>query len=493
LDTTVDNIGNGADRYNIIVNSITDSSGNSQVWDIEIPRMLFQELDRDESQTVPIMLNMPEMAHAGQYTVTLHVLSEETYEGTKLRDIIQLQIEIIEFHDMRIEVDPMVESRIKTTAPGRIVRFTMNITNFGNVNDQPTLHNYTLYDRDDPYSWQTSPSMGPLLDNWVISYALLEDFDTEYPIERPCSVQILGEDPPEGCYLSARTNAITMPVMEAYSTLQIVVIIQIEPTAKLTNREIGIKVFSDFGSSEAGGDHDETAVWDDSCTLDANKDGLPDNYRPNCDTNEQIIELRLRAPDLKIMAVNVEDYTGEVGEMLSVNVEIVNAGNSHATDVNIILCVNQSPSDIKRNGCDEDNIVYRQIVEAIMPCDNPQSLPEPCDGSEPPQIALLYMVEAGNHDVVVVVDPDNVIVETDESINSNIKKVSQKMGSNLGILDVGIEIVAQYTVPTIILGATIALVGVVAVVMWSRREEAKIRFAEKSSMLSNLDDEDMVF
>jgi len=29
--------------------------------------------------------------------------------------------------------------------------------------------------------------------------------------------------------------------------------------------------------------------------------------------------------------------------------------------------------------------------------------------------------------------------------------------------------------------------------MWSRREEAKIRFAEKSSMLSNLDDEDMVF
>jgi hypothetical protein len=103
------------------------------------------------------------------------------------------------------------------------------------------------------------------------------------------------------------------------------------------------------------------------------------------------------------------------------------------------------------------------------------------------------MVEAGNHDVVVVVDPDNVIVETDESIDSNIKKVSKKMGSNLGVLDVGIEIVAQYTVPTIILGATISLVGVVAVVMWSRREEAKIRYAEKSSMLSNLDDEDMVF
>ena len=48
--------------------------------------------------------------------------------------------------------------------------------------------------------------------------------------------------------------------------------------------------------------------------------------------------------------------------------------------------------------------MYRQIVEAIMPCDNPSTTP-PCFGEEPPQIALLYMVEAGSHDVVVVVDP----------------------------------------------------------------------------------------
>ena len=65
--------------------------------------------------------------------------------------------------------------------------------------------------------------------------------------------------------------------------------------ATLADREIGIKVMSDFGSSESGGDYDETPTWEDSCTLDFNGDGLPDNYPPNCDTNEQIIELRLRA------------------------------------------------------------------------------------------------------------------------------------------------------------------------------------------------------
>jgi len=497
LDTTIENVGNGADRYDIIVNSIQESNGASQVWDLDIPRILFQELDRDESQTIPILISVPEMTHAGQYTVILNVLSEEAYEGTRLRDVIELQVEIVEFHDMRIDLDPLVESRIKTTAPGRIVRFTMNITNFGNVDDQPTIHNHTI---DDSNSWNPIPSMAPLLSNWQVTYALLEDFDTEYPVEVPCSVQILGEDPPpEGCYLAARTNAITMPVMEPYSTLQFVVIIQIDPAASLSNREIGIKVVSAFGSSEADGDHDETAVWDDSCTLDANRDGLPDNYHPNCDTNEQIIELRLRAPDLKIVNVDVGKnpvtldpvYTGEVGEMLSVNVEVVNLGNAHATDVNIILCVDQTQSDIKKNGCDEENIVYRQIVEAIMPCQTMDTAGNCAEDAAP--IALLYRVEAGSHVIVVVVDPDNIIVETDESIESNMEKVPEKMGSNLGILDVGIEVVALYTVPAIVLGATIALVAVVAVVMRGRRDEAKIRFAEKSSMISNLDDDDMVF
>ena len=419
------------------------------------------------------------MTHAGQYTVILNVLSEEAYEGTKLRDIIELQVEIVEFHDMRIEVDPLVESRIKTTAPGRIVRFTMNVTNFGNMPDQPTLHNHTIVIGA---GWDTVPGMNTLSD-WQISFALLEGFNTEYPTEKPCVALMLGDQvPTEGCYLDATTNAVTLPMMEAYSTLQIVVIIAIDPTASLSNREIGIKVLSSFGSAEVGGDYDETAVWDDSCTLDENKDGLPDNYHPNCDTNEQIVELRLRAPDLKILDVNVVTYTGDVGEMLSVNVQVVNVGNAHATNVNIILCVDQSKSDIKKNGCDEGNIVYRQIVQAIMPAND----------EDPPLIAILYMVQAGRHDVVVVVDPDNVIVETDET--NNIQKGSKKMGSNLGILDVGIEGIAQYSVPAIILGATFALIGVVGVVMYGRRIEALTRFAEKSSLIANLDDDDdMVF
>ena len=116
----------------------------------------------------------------------------------------------------------------------------------------------------------------------------------------------------------------------------------------------------------------------------------------------------------------------------------------------------------------------------------------PSNDDDPPQIALLYLVEAGRHDVFVVVDPDNVIVETDET--NNIQKVSKKMGSNLGILDVGVEVIAQYSIPAIILGVTFALIGVVGVVMYGRRMEALTEFAEKSSLVANLDDEeDIIF
>ena len=94
--------------------------------------------------------------------------------------------------------------------------------------------------------------------------------------------------------------------------------------------------------------------------------------------------------------------------------------------------------------------------------------------------------------MIVVVDPDNNIVESDE--DNNIMAVpGGEMGSNWGVLDTGVEIVAIYSVPAIILGATIALMWVAGVVMYGRRMEALARFAEKSSLMANLSDDDQVF
>ena len=45
--------------------------------------------------------------------------------------------------------------------------------------------------------------------------------------------------------------------MPAYSTIQIVAIVNVGSDAALGNRNIGIKTLSDFGSSLDGGDDDE--------------------------------------------------------------------------------------------------------------------------------------------------------------------------------------------------------------------------------------------
>ena len=497
MNTTVSNLGNGQDRYDITIESIVDSQGGAHVWDMDIPRILFEELNRDEAQTVPIFINVPVQTLAGDYTITFNVLSEEPFpctedpcEGTKVQDEIVIRATIIEFHDMHISLDPTVESKIKTTAPSRIVRYTLNVSNFGNVEDQPTIHNHT-YD-DVTNVWSVRPGLGSL-STWEIDYALLEGFGTEFPLEKPCveltveeenqiTQQLSQGEGPDYCYVTA-ANTLTLPMMQPYTTLQLVVIVTVAPDASLTDRNLGIKVLSMHGSSDQGGDFDETEVWTDSCTLDSNSDGFADNLPPDCDTNEQILEMRLRAPDLVLESVVAPVKEAAIGEMLSINVFITNRGNAHATDVNIILCKDQSESDIKRNGCKEENIVYRQIVNAIMPIGQSDT-----DQSDP--ITLLYMVEPGNHDIVVVVDPDNNIVETDE--NNNIERIGN-MKSPLGSLDVGRELVVRYAVPTIIIGATFSLFGVAGYVIWGRRVEALARFSELSSLLPGSDDDDMVF
>ena len=70
--------------------------------------------------------------------------------------------------------------------------------------------------------------------------------------------------------------------------------------------------------------------------------------------------------------------------------------------------------------------------------------------------------------------------------------MSEKMGSNNRFLDPLLQAVATYSVPVIIIGATIALGAVAVIVIWGRRIEAMREYAEKKSMMT-YSDEDMEF
>ena len=473
VTTTVLNTGNGPDRYDMRVASVSDAYGNQLLWDVEIPRAHLTELDRDGEQTLDIIVRVPDQIVAGDYLITIKVFSEESYDGTRERDISVLEIHVNEYHDMRIWLDASVESQIKTTAPGRTVRYLLNVTNNGNVPDIPTLHNHTKSGE----VWNDRPSMGSL-DRWTVRYAMVEDFDTELPREVPCVSLGVGEAAPvEGCAYHA-DGTWSLAEMAAYETVQVMVIIDISHIATLANREIGIKVLSNYGGAPDG-DADETPSWLDSCTIDANNDGILDNVYP-CDTNEQVLRIRLRAPDLEIISAEANQTEGAVGEMIPVVVKIINRGNVHATDIHIVLCEDETKANLRKNICEEENVAYRQVIGALMPPDDSGSGDE-----DAITITLLYLVKAGSHDVVVIVDPGNQIIEANEANN---RREVGELSSENGYFDVVMEVAAEWSVPTMIMLLTLALMAVAGMVMITRRREALARVDAQSSVMATEDD-----
>ena len=88
---------------------ITDSNGSQLLWDIQIPRATLSELERDDAETVDVVINIPGQIVAGDYQVVLKAFSEEYFEGTDERDAILFDITVNQFHDMQIWLDETVE------------------------------------------------------------------------------------------------------------------------------------------------------------------------------------------------------------------------------------------------------------------------------------------------------------------------------------------------------------------------------------------------
>ena len=95
-------------------------------------------------------------------------------------------VEVNEFHDMQIIMDSNVDNAIKTTSPGRNVKFTVNITNNGNVPDTPSLNNHTTQEIGDDDFMSETPGMGALAGSSV-EWRQLVALNTEITQEQPCT------------------------------------------------------------------------------------------------------------------------------------------------------------------------------------------------------------------------------------------------------------------------------------------------------------------
>ncbi len=477
VPTTITNTGNGPDRYDLRLGRVYDSKGIDVLWDVNVPRSILTELSRDTSQTVDITINVPTQVPAGDYTVIIQAFSEEDYPDdsghrTRLRDEIVFQVTVKEFYDMQISMDPSVDNDVKTSAPGKIVQFVVNITNAGNVPDTPSLHNHTSAKDGSTGAiiWNTLPGMGALSD-WKIDWKMINYVGSDLIVETEC-VKLTSADtefPDDVCVHITDTNEWKLPEMMPYTTHTMAATVHIATGAKLETRYIGLKVTSMAGGMDDEGDHDDSPEW----------------IGDLLDTNEKIVTLRLRAPNLVISEVSVSETSNEVDKSIPVRVVLQNTGNVHATNIEIVLCEfseadDEILKDVRKNGCPEDTIVMRQTVGALL-------APDASEEANEIELYLLYPVSAGSHEVLVVVDPSNTIVEVSES--DNIRVISEELSSNSPFLDVAGEVISTWALPFGVLMLTFSLFGVLYLVGKGRRSEVKSRLAEQSSLISVLQED----
>ena len=476
LPITVSNEGNGPDRFDFRLARVTDAFGVDVIWDIDIPRENLQELSPGTYQAFDVLMNVPDRVPAGVYTVVLQAFSEEVYpdasgRDTRIRDTVTLTVTVDEFHDMQISMDPTVDNAVKTSAPGRIVRFTFNVTNNGNVADVPTLNNHTAQRDGDSLLWNELPGMN-VLSSWDVDWFIMRQVSAELVVEEACMVMQSTDSsfPEDACVYLEDLDEWRLPEMAPYETITTVAAVKVGTDAKLDTRSIGLKVVSKFGDMENDGDHDDSPAWDGD----------------NLDTNEFIVTLRLRAPNLEIKEIIMPPSTSaEVDATIPIGIILQNTGNVHATDIEIVLCEYDDVTDditkeIRRNGCDEERVVMRQVVGALL-------APDDTEDAKEIELYLLYPVTAGSKGVYVVVDPMNEIVESDEG--DNVKPIPEPLESNSPVLDLAREVVGKTALPFAVIVLTIALLGVVYLVGKGRRDEVNKRLAEQSSLVSVLSEE----
>ncbi|MEC7989437.1 MAG: hypothetical protein VX151_05820 [Candidatus Thermoplasmatota archaeon] len=476
LPITVSNEGNGPDRFDFRLARVTDAFGVDVIWDIDIPRENLQELSPGTYQAFDVLMNVPDRVPAGVYTVVLQAFSEEVYpdasgRDTRIRDTVILTVTVDEFHDMQISMDPTVDNAVKTSAPGRIVRFTFNVTNNGNVADVPTLNNHTAQRDGDSLLWNELPGMN-VLSSWDVDWFIMRQVSAELVVEEACMVMqsTASSFPEDACVYLEDLDEWRLPEMAPYETITTVAAVKVGTDAKLDTRSIGLKVVSKFGDMENDGDHDDSPAWDGD----------------NLDTNEFIVTLRLRAPNLEIKEIIMPPSTSaEVDATIPIGIILQNTGNVHATDIEIVLCEYDDVTDditkeIRRNGCDEERVVMRQVVGALL-------APDDTEDAKEIELYLLYPVTAGSKGVYVVVDPMNEIVESDEG--DNVKPIPEPLESNSPVLDLAREVVGKTALPFAVIVLTIALLGVVYLVGKGRRDEVNKRLAEQSSLVSVLSEE----
>lgn len=377
LEYVITNTGNGPDRAELLAHPVTPPGPRTDPWLANVVASDVEPIQPGENNTLRVRVTAPLRAHPGDHRLVLELLSEERFEGTRQRAVIATTLRVIEHHDLQWcanddgcevgSIDPTRDNEMHQVAPGAMTTWVLPVINRGNVLDSV---NVTLHFPEANGDFANPPARG-VLGEWTVQWA---DSDRG-PRDNLQTTMIAGD-----------VMAVDLGRLQPWEERELVLRLGTPHDAAHTERRFAVRLHSLHGSAAEGGDVDQDSDWDTP------------------DSNELHLRVQLRAAQLTIALAQLASDAD--GDLLPLRVVIENVGDATATPIVVVAC----PATGQDTSCEPGAVAARHTMQAL-------AAPRP--GADAVRSELILLIPRGlaSSELLVVVDPDNLVSEQVETDN----------------------------------------------------------------------------
>jgi uncharacterized membrane protein len=367
----VRNIGNG-DDFVIVMPNLLEVNWDATFYLDGVERVT-SEIGYNETVEFQMQIRIPRNQLAGAYKTGINVSSIGDREIMEFDTIINQTFNLSVYGVMHSQEtsDKLLTNNIKPepgVSPGSILTYVFEVTNGGNKGDWVRLE-FTSVNEE----WDTWEGVFVGITNTEAYLTDVESWDFGEQLDMSTQTSAVG-------YLNSNTD-VTLHQIEMKLGVDQRVWVKVQLTVPRDVERDTVRFFNIQGKS-------------------LHKDGILKDE--NTDDNDVRLELKLLFPDLDLTSDIRHPKNIDNGEIVTISVEVSNIGDIEAREVLVTFYV-------------DGKEVKTQTIN-LLP-----------DGSSR-LIPFTWQAMGGNHDLKIKVDPENAIVEEDESNNEKSEKVNVESG-----------------------------------------------------------------
>jgi len=355
-------------------------------WTIEWVSGTATGLQVGDELVMVAIVHVPVDALAGDTEVLIELHS--VVDHSSFRAEVVGQIEILPRIDLRLLLADDSDDTHYDLRPRDEIDISFIVENSGNIAETPWIENHSTGSGG-------SLSVNPRMDG-------LEGIDwTWYVVENAGTPLALFTE-----INTQEDGRLNLPLLNPGENVPVVLRLSMADYPGWDSDYFGIRVRSPSGYANQGGDIDADEQW------------------LTTDSNEQIINLNAFAPDLYILSVSEKMDDDEV----ELTIQIQNSGNDAAVNILLRVCgINMQVAE--SSGCDHNDAVAELRITFI---DSAQQ-------NKPKSHVVTVNLKEPIGTIVVSIDADNEVIESDESNNMQEREMLLQAGSEAGadsILDI---------------------------------------------------------